>query len=123
MSNYSYKVLDDRFGVADVDLPTFSAVAGGEQVGFPAAAGDAIDGVVIRSVAAGESVRVVTEGRVPVRVSSASGVDKRSKLYAQTDGTFSGTGGTGQVPSAVALEAAANDGDVIQARISILIEE
>lgn len=121
LSNLFYQVNNDISAVAAEDLSPYTAVTldGNGQAAYPAA-GDKIYGVVLDQYGQGESVRIVTDGIVPCKVTTAGTFAQWD--YAAVDangGLVEGTTTDEQV--ALIRVAPSADGDIVQVRVSDLI--
>ena len=85
-------------------------------VSYPAATGDLVDGVVLVDASENEQVRVVVEGIVPVKITTAGTIVKGDLLMVNTAGGFI-EATTGEIAIARALNAPAANGDIILARL------
>jgi hypothetical protein len=120
----TYQVLLDRFATAgEALLANRGVVVDADGIAtYPASAGDRISGIILVGAAAGEPIRVVTDGIVPAKLAVAAGVVKGTKLYANTTGQFTPTGTAGFEQSATAEMAGGANGNLIKVRISDLID-
>lgn len=116
-----YKVALDWGAKAAEALSEYTAVAvdfslATPTASYPAATGDLVDGVVLVNAATDEQVRVIVEGIVPVKITTAGTIVKGDLLMADTAGGFV-EATTGEIAIARALNAPGADGDVILARL------
>jgi len=84
---------------------------------YPAAPGDLVHGVVVVNAASGENVEVITDGFVPVKITTATSIVVGSLLMADAAGGFV-LATTGQVAIAQALVAPTANNELILAKLT-----
>ncbi len=112
------KDLDAAFGSDHVSEAMMAVRLDGDgKADFVASNGDKARGFAMRKCGKGEPVQIMTEGKGPVKVKTASGIEQYSPLRANDDGTVS-LATPGDEVVAKADDNPDADGDIIQARIS-----
>jgi len=84
---------------------------------YPAAVGNLAHGVVVVNAASGEDVDVITDGFVPVKITTAASIVVGSLLMVDAAGGFV-LATTGEVSIAQALVAPTADGQLILAKLT-----
>lgn len=125
MSNVlSYQVLLDEFATAGTDLAQYHAVVvdPATKVATICPAGDRATGIILTAAAAGEPIRVITDGVIPAKTGAVTGITEGARLFVGANGVLVGTAVDGDIQSAYAESAAGDAGDLIRVRVSKLIE-
>jgi len=122
LSNLIHQINNDFSAEAAEDLAPYTAVVidSDGKAAYPAANGDKVAGVVIDQYGVGEQARIVIDGIVPCKVTTAGSLAANDYVMADTSGGLL-TGTTGEEQAAILREAPAADGDIVQVRVSDLI--
>lgn len=122
LSNLAYQVVLDASLEAAEDLAPYTAVVkdGNGKAAYPASDGDKIYGIVVDQYGQGEEARIIVDGIVPAKVTTASTLSAGDYVMADTAGGLI-TGTTTNEQAAILKTAPAADGDIVQVRVSDLI--